>query len=133
MTYYIVLFSDFSCTSKISGVRLTSIYALPLAYKISNVFLGMNSLMSKKKSQFTALNSIKQHKLNHIHKKIFPVNGGWSEYGPWTNCTEVCGGGNQTRFRTCDNPKPKYGGMECEGSEMDNRDCNTQPCPSKES
>ncbi|KAL5272728.1 hypothetical protein ACHWQZ_G000802 [Mnemiopsis leidyi] len=58
-----------------------------------------------------------------------PVNGGWSEYGPWSNCTEVCGGGNKTRLRTCDNPKPKYGGLECEGSESDIKDCNTQPCP----
>jgi len=58
-----------------------------------------------------------------------PVDGGWSDYGPWSNCTESCGGGKQNRNRTCNNPVPKHGGKKCADSDTDERKCNTQPCP----
>ena len=59
----------------------------------------------------------------------FSVNGGWSEFGDWSACSEDCGGGTQTRTRTCTNPSPANGGAECQGEETETRDCNTQACP----
>uniref|UniRef100_A0A7M5XCX9 SUEL-type lectin domain-containing protein n=1 Tax=Clytia hemisphaerica TaxID=252671 RepID=A0A7M5XCX9_9CNID len=58
-----------------------------------------------------------------------PVNG---RYGNWTSfrsCTKSCGGGSQSRSRSCNNPAPKYGGKACVGSATDSRACNTQNCP----
>ncbi|CAH1773904.1 unnamed protein product, partial [Owenia fusiformis] len=37
------------------------------------------------------------------------VNGGWSGWQEWSNCSVQCGDGVQVRFRTCDNPIPLGG------------------------
>ncbi len=50
-----------------------------------------------------------------------PVDGGWSD---WNRCHVECGGGIQTR--TCTDPKPAYGGDNCEG--ISTQACNTQAC-----
>ena len=59
------------------------------------------------------------------------VNGGWTNFGSWSECTKTCGTGTQSRNRTCTNPAPQYGGADCTGDAEESRDCNTQPCPSK--
>ena len=33
-----------------------------------------------------------------------PIDGNWSDYGVWSECSKHCGGGSQTRRRTCNNP-----------------------------
>ncbi|KAL5248468.1 hypothetical protein ACHWQZ_G017606 [Mnemiopsis leidyi] len=58
-----------------------------------------------------------------------PVNGGWSSYGTWSECTETCGTGTQTRTRTCTNPAPQYGGADCTETAEETQECNTNPCP----
>ena len=40
----------------------------------------------------------------------------------------TCGGGSQTRMRTCSNPPPSGGGENCRGSSSESRSCNTQGC-----
>ena len=60
------------------------------------------------------------------------VDGGWSGYDEWTECTETCGTGTQTRTRTCTNPAPLYGGADCTGTAEETQDCNTQLCLGKE-
>ncbi|KAL5251920.1 hypothetical protein ACHWQZ_G014901 [Mnemiopsis leidyi] len=60
-----------------------------------------------------------------------PIDGGWSNYGGWTECTETCGTGTQTRTRTCTNPAPLYGGADCTGTAEETQECNTKPCPSR--
>ena len=59
---------------------------------------------------------------------IPPVNGGWSAWSAWSACSVSCGGGTQTRTRTCTNPVPSCGGASCVGSSVDTRNCNTQSC-----
>ena len=60
---------------------------------------------------------------------IFSVDGGWSEYGDWSECSVKCGGGTQSRSRTCDNPAPAAGGAKCEGDAKEEQTCNTESCP----
>ena len=64
------------------------------------------------------------------HKGInITVDGGWSEYGNWSDCSPRCGEGTQTRIRTCTNPKPAHGGADCEGAVDQEQSCNIAPCP----
>ncbi|KAL9989079.1 hypothetical protein ACROYT_G003587 [Oculina patagonica] len=58
-----------------------------------------------------------------------PVDGGWSEWTEWTLCSKVCDGGEQTRFRECNNPAPLHGGKDCLGNKRDSRACNFFRCP----
>lgn len=57
------------------------------------------------------------------------VNGGWSSFGPWGQCSAECGGGTQERSRTCTNPPPSGGGAQCVGSSKETQACNTHECP----
>ena len=61
---------------------------------------------------------------------LISVDGGWSE-PEWSECSATCGGGTQTRTRTCTNPAPAHGGSDCQGKSSETQDCNTLPCPSE--
>ena len=37
------------------------------------------------------------------------VRGDWTEWTIWTECSQTCHHGNQTRYRTCVNPLPESG------------------------
>lgn len=58
-----------------------------------------------------------------------PVNGGWSNWGAWGSCTQTCGGGIETRSRTCNSPAPANGGLHCPGSSLESQACNSNTCP----
>ena len=60
-----------------------------------------------------------------------PIDGGYTEWSEFSTCTKSCNGGRQKRWRTCFNPKPKYGGRDCErlGPASEVQRCNTFPCP----
>ena len=64
---------------------------------------------------------------------LFIVDGGYSSWGEFSECSLSCGGGSQIRKRACDNPKPYYGGKDCThlGPANETRSCNTFYCPSK--
>ncbi|KAG5268744.1 hypothetical protein AALO_G00215970 [Alosa alosa] len=47
----------------------------------------------------------------------------WSAWSPWERCSVPCGGGIQSRRRTCEN------GNECPGCTQEYQSCNTLPCP----
>ena len=55
-------------------------------------------------------------------------DGNWGEWGAYSTCSLTCGGGTQTRYRTCSNPPPLNGGLTCPGSNTENATCNTQTC-----
>nr|XP_034336189.1 coadhesin-like isoform X3 [Crassostrea gigas] len=58
-----------------------------------------------------------------------PVNGGWSSWQNSSACSVTCDGGVRTRNRTCDNPTPAYGGLQCQGESHMSEHCNENPCP----
>ena len=57
------------------------------------------------------------------------IDGGWSKWSSWHPCSQECGGGFQMRTRSCDAPKPKYGGAQCRGSYYQTMSCNAEHCP----
>uniref|UniRef100_A0A8B9ER49 Hemicentin-1 n=1 Tax=Anser cygnoides TaxID=8845 RepID=A0A8B9ER49_ANSCY len=63
------------------------------------------------------------------HNKLCPVDGNWSEWGLWEECSKSCGQGNRTRTRICSNPPAQHGGKPCDGSAVDSVMCNIRPCP----
>ena len=54
------------------------------------------------------------------------VNGTWSEWGLWTNCSADCGPGTQQRQRSCDNIVGD--GEDCPGNEKDFMICTLKEC-----
>ncbi|KAK7485590.1 hypothetical protein BaRGS_00023165, partial [Batillaria attramentaria] len=60
------------------------------------------------------------------------INGNWSVWEQWTDCSATCGGGVRTRERACNNPQPQHGGDECEGTSEEKETCNVDLCPGKD-
>merc|ERR1712193_394319 len=61
-----------------------------------------------------------------------PIPGGWADWGAWGSCTVTCGGGAETRTRTCTNPSPLNGGKYCDGGKdysFEQNVCGMQDCP----
>ncbi|XP_065653714.1 A disintegrin and metalloproteinase with thrombospondin motifs adt-1-like isoform X5 [Hydra vulgaris] len=61
---------------------------------------------------------------------ICPVNGNWSLWSSWSLCSQPCGGGVKTRFRSCSNPMPSFGGLDCFGSVGEFEYCAWHKCKS---
>ncbi|KAI8495109.1 hypothetical protein Bbelb_270950 [Branchiostoma belcheri] len=62
---------------------------------------------------------------NYICEISTAVDGGWTDWSPWSACNVTCGVGTETRDRTCTNPAPANGGADCDGLDQDTQDCNT--------
>ncbi|MED6286602.1 hypothetical protein CHARACLAT_007748 [Characodon lateralis] len=56
------------------------------------------------------------------------VNGSWSTWSEFSSCSRTCGGGVVLRTRECNNPRPAFGGNDCEGPDIEAELCNQQPC-----
>uniref|UniRef100_A0A8C6RKD6 Sema5A/B-like TSP-1 type 1 domain-containing protein n=1 Tax=Nannospalax galili TaxID=1026970 RepID=A0A8C6RKD6_NANGA len=59
------------------------------------------------------------------------VNGAWSAWTSWSQCSRDCSRGIRNRKRVCNNPEPKFGGMPCLGPSLEYQECNILPCPGK--
>ena len=75
------------------------------------------------------------HTYNSIHSSHFlsmavSVDGGFSQWSPFSACNVSCGGGVHFRTRTCSNPFPANGGAACAGDRRMEASCNTHKCPS---
>ncbi|XP_052255034.1 SCO-spondin-like [Dreissena polymorpha] len=63
------------------------------------------------------------------HASPCAVDGHWSEWSTWSNCDVTCASGHTHRTRNCSNPKPLYGGSDCQGDTVDTKSCTLQNCP----
>ncbi|TRY66981.1 hypothetical protein TCAL_08059, partial [Tigriopus californicus] len=52
----------------------------------------------------------------------------WGDFGPWTECSQTCGGGTKSRTRECFLDGEQVDESQCEGSKTRNLDCNTNLC-----
>ena len=48
-----------------------------------------------------------------------PVDGGFSEWSEWSECANAI----QSRSRSCNNPAPANGGLDCNGELSESRKC----------
>ena len=64
----------------------------------------------------------------NVKKKKILVNGGWTEWTDWGECTASCGGGTHKRSRTCTAPAPGEGGAPCDGQPEEEEPCGTEAC-----
>ncbi|WAR32006.1 CSPG2-like protein [Mya arenaria] len=55
--------------------------------------------------------------------EILVVNGSWSAWGDWGECSVTCGSGQRSRYRQCDNPVPANGGFDCVGENKEVGPC----------
>jgi hypothetical protein len=63
-----------------------------------------------------------------------PVNGGWSKWTKWSTCAlcydeKSAEKPKKRRTRKCDSPMPAFGGLQCEGSNEEKKDCDIAFCP----
>ena len=59
------------------------------------------------------------------------VDGAWSDWSSWTQCSKTCGGGIKARERSCTNPPPKGNGQSCLGEVEETGACSQNPCPKR--
>ena len=45
---------------------------------------------------------------------LLVINGGYTHWSEWSECSASCGDGTRMRFRNCTNPKPMRGGSNCD-------------------
>ncbi|XP_048584555.1 SCO-spondin isoform X2 [Nematostella vectensis] len=57
-----------------------------------------------------------------------PVNGAWSSWSAWSDCSKTCSIGEQIRMRNC--TEPRFGGTPCKGANMSAMVCYQRACPS---
>lgn len=58
-----------------------------------------------------------------------PVNGGWTMWTAWSDCSKMCGSGSTARTRLCIAPEPSENGRDCEGLGREEKVCNNIVCP----
>ena len=66
----------------------------------------------------------------HVYH-VNSVNGGWSVWSDFGQCSVTCGIGLKTQHRTCTNPAPAFGGTQCDGDQHQDSICINTPCASK--
>ena len=61
---------------------------------------------------------------------ISAIDGNYTEWTKWSDCSATCGNGSKTRIRSCTNPPPQYGGDNCVdlGPDTDITECSLKPC-----
>ena len=101
-----------------------------------NIALKFGSILS------TSFCTIWYSKLIHIFQiyisltiKLFYfiklVDGGFTIWSNWSECSMSCGGEKKNLHRNCTNPSSSEHGLNCNGNTSEQRKCNENPCPSK--
>jgi len=67
--------------------------------------------------------------MSYLSVCMCAVDGGWSDWSLWDECSATCGQGQKSRTRECNNPIPAYGGRMCDGDSLEYDSCNARRCP----
>ena len=110
---------------KIKKQRLSGLFLQPSIPKIPETVQGLIS-PEQNIIENTNKSPIKD-KFGNVILENKIVDGYWIVLQEWTQCSLKCGGGTSTLHRMC--VPPKYGGKDCEGSNIISKPCNIQPCP----
>uniref|UniRef100_A0A3Q4GPJ8 Adhesion G protein-coupled receptor B2 n=1 Tax=Neolamprologus brichardi TaxID=32507 RepID=A0A3Q4GPJ8_NEOBR len=57
---------------------------------------------------------------------VCPVEGQWSDWGPWSKCSVTCDTGTEQRQRRCS--PSVHGWAECKGPHQESRECTNPSC-----
>ncbi|XP_065327213.1 adhesion G protein-coupled receptor B2 isoform X15 [Pelmatolapia mariae] len=57
---------------------------------------------------------------------VCPVEGQWSDWGPWSKCSVTCDAGTEQRQRRCS--PSVHGWAECKGPHQESRECTNPSC-----
>ena len=69
---------------------------------------------------------------NFINPLEYPaVDGGWTDWSSWGDCSATCGAGTKKKYRTCTAPVQLGLGKHCEGEPTNQEQCKTTECPGK--
>ena len=61
-------------------------------------------------------------------KSLNILDSGWGSWNSWSSCLKTCGEDvKKIRYRSCENPDPKYGGRDCPGANYEYGLCSPQP------
>ncbi|PIK54344.1 putative semaphorin-5A isoform X2, partial [Apostichopus japonicus] len=58
----------------------------------------------------------------------YTVDGRWSCWSDWSECSVTCGMGVRTRERLCNSPIPQNGGADCDGPTIEEGQCDAGEC-----
>ncbi|KAL5018398.1 hypothetical protein ScPMuIL_004120 [Solemya velum] len=89
-----------------------------------NYTCGAQNVVSKRLSDSALLRNF----FFNLIKFFFQVDGSWSSWNQWSECSAKCGKGTQRRSRSCSNPSPMNGGKVCPGDAVQKLPCNSI-CP----
>jgi len=64
-----------------------------------------------------------------LDNALYVVDGVWSPWSAWSNCSVTCGTGIRIRTRQCNGPL--HGGSPCDGEANKVENCDMQPCLGK--
>ena len=61
---------------------------------------------------------------------VYLVDCGWSEWSKWSECSATCGRGESSKFRQRfpNHPQASYGGLQCDGEDVEYADCDLEDC-----
>lgn len=90
---------------------------------VEGVVVDFNKILERNHVRITQGNMI------YLYIKIvLPVDGGWGSWYPWERCGVTCGAGLRERRRSCDSPRPQFGGEACPGTDRQTEACDSGPC-----
>ncbi|TSL47575.1 Hemicentin-1 [Bagarius yarrelli] len=96
---------------------------------LSNGSLRLSSAQKEDTSEYECVaRNLLGSVLAHVALTV-RVDGNWSPWQPWGECSASCGIGERTRVRFCNNPAPSNKGRSCPGDSTQLSRCNIQPCP----
>ncbi|CAJ0935639.1 unnamed protein product, partial [Mesorhabditis belari] len=75
------------------------------------------------KGSYCAGYSFDQRSCSSNKKCEEKIDGGWSEWTGWSECSDPCNNGHRSRTRYCISPRPSGGGLQCFGQDFELEQC----------